>query len=297
MNQDATIADTLPTAETRGGCSLQRLVMPDVVSFSGGQTSGLMLWRLRHKENLIVLFCNTGKEHAKTLDFVRDVEANWGIEIVWLEYCRKDDKPSFRVVTYDTASRNGEPFDELMGTLNRVPNVCLRACSSRLKDRVMKRYLKAMGYETWHSYVGIRADEAHRTTEILAQSPNYITQHFPLVDEGVTKEQVNDWWDAQPFKLNIPNHKGNCDLCFLKAKWKLLSIMRENPDSAAWWISWEKKMASKGITGEGTRWRYGTSYESMLADATHPELPLDFSEEDIPCSCAAGAARDDEQEA
>jgi len=26
MNQDATIADTLPTAETRGGCSLQRLV-------------------------------------------------------------------------------------------------------------------------------------------------------------------------------------------------------------------------------------------------------------------------------
>ena len=120
------------------------------------------------------------------------------------------------------------------------------------------------------------------------------------VDDG---DQRLDWQYAQmhtfaqPFKLNIPNHKGNCDLCFLKAKWKLLSIMRENPSSAAWWINWEKKMAANGITGEGTRWKYGTSYESMLADATHPELPLDFSEEDIPCSCAAGAARDDEEDA
>ena len=203
------------------------------------------------------------------------------------------------MVDYKTAARRMDartPFDEMLEWGGTLPNVLGRGCSGQLKVRTMKRYLLAQGLETWTSHIGIRADESHRTLEVLAACPKYITAKFPLNEAGVTYKMVNDWWDAQPFKLNIPNHKGNCDLCFLKAKWKRLSIMREEPESAAWWIGWEKKVESRMIAAgkptAGARWIDGVSYEGLLAESQHPEF--DFTEQDIPCSCAVGGYRDDE---
>jgi 3'-phosphoadenosine 5'-phosphosulfate sulfotransferase (PAPS reductase)/FAD synthetase len=44
-----------------------------------------------------VVFCNTGKEMQQTLDFVKDCQENWGIDIDWLELYEIDNngyKPS-----------------------------------------------------------------------------------------------------------------------------------------------------------------------------------------------------------
>jgi len=63
-----------------------------VINFSGGRTSALMLWMIIQAhggtlpDNYIVVFQNTGMERPETLDFVRDVGNNWGVDIVWLEY-------------------------------------------------------------------------------------------------------------------------------------------------------------------------------------------------------------------
>lgn len=270
-----------------------------IISFSGGQTSGYMLRRLMDEagadfdKKYAVVFNNTGREYDETLDFVNDVATNWGIKITWLEYCRVMGQHSFRVVDYDTAARRHDrgPFDEMLEWAGALPNVRGRGCSGQLKVRTTRRYLQSLDMAEWHTYVGIRADEAHRTLEILAACPKYITAHFPLVDAGITKADVDGWWDKQPFKLNIPNHKGNCDLCFLKARWKRLAIIKEDPDAAKWWIDWEKKMAAKGVTGDGARWMAGKSYEGLLAEAQHPEF--DFSEQDVPCSCQVGGYRDE----
>lgn len=74
---------------------------PALISFSGGRTSGYMLWQtLRRAEldgfppgalwpNVHVTFANTGREDDRTLDFVRDCEMNWGIKIHWLQYRRR----------------------------------------------------------------------------------------------------------------------------------------------------------------------------------------------------------------
>jgi 3'-phosphoadenosine 5'-phosphosulfate sulfotransferase (PAPS reductase)/FAD synthetase len=279
-------------------------ISPLIVSFSGGQTSGYMLRVLIDqigKENLTVCFANTGKEHDATLDFVRDVETHWRIPVTWLEYCRRHNEHSWRVVNYETAARRNDartPFDEMLEWGGTLPNVRGRGCSGQLKVRTIKRYLLAQGVETWTSYVGIRADESHRTLEVLSSCPKYITPKFPLNEMGVTYEMVNAFWDAQPFKLNIPNHKGNCDLCFLKAKWKRLSIMREEPASANWWIGWERKMKARmeaaGKPTAGAMWIDGVSYEGLLAESQHPEL--DFNEQDVPCSCAVGGYRDADDE-
>lgn len=282
---------------------MKHSINPNVVSFSFGQTSGYMLRKLMDEhgasfdQKFTVVFANTGKEHDATLDFGHEVETRWGVPIIWLEYCRKNDEHAWRVVNYETAARRFDkrtPFDELLEWTSCLPNVRRRGCSGQLKHRTAKRFLLANGMESWTDYIGIRHDEAHRATEIRAAAPKYISVQFPLIKWGVTKKMVNDFWDAQPFKLNIPNYQGNCDLCFLKARWKRISIMREEPAAANWWIGWERKMKARmeaaGKPTGGAMWIGGVSYEGLLAESQHPEF--DFSEPDIPCSCAVGGYRD-----
>jgi hypothetical protein len=274
------------------------------ISFSGGQTSGYLLRKLMDANpqtfdrDFAVDFANTGREFNQTLDFVRDVEMKWGVRINWLEYCRDKGEHSFRMVDYKTAARRNThgPFDEMLEWCTPLPNVAGRGCSGQLKVRTIRRFLQAIGLEEWHSYVGIRSDEAHRTLEVLAACPSYITPRFPLNEDGTTLAKVNKWWDAQPFKLNIGNHQGNCDLCFLKKRWKRVAIMREDPSCADWWIGWERKKVAAGVTHDGAQWITGKSYEGELADALHPEF--DFmdnadTEEEPACSCVVGGFREE----
>lgn len=63
-----------------------------VVSFSGGRTSGYLLWRILQANGgklppgVVVVFCNTGLEHELTYQFVKECGERWGVPIRWLEY-------------------------------------------------------------------------------------------------------------------------------------------------------------------------------------------------------------------
>ena len=127
-----------------------KITGPTCISFSGGRTSAYMLWRVlqAHKGGLppeaVVCFANTGKEDEATLRFVRDCEWRWGVPVVWLEYQQADDASSrWRVVDFDTASRNGEPFEAVIRQRNYLPNPVTRFCTSELKIRVMHKWLRA----------------------------------------------------------------------------------------------------------------------------------------------------------
>lgn len=302
--------------------------LPRVVSFSGGQTSGFMLRRLidaneDFRERFKVVFSNTGKEHNATLDFVHDVEKQWEIPIVWVEYDRissininPDLVPNgrikinllkqqannqeahwFKIVDYKTAARTTDkitPFDKMLEWAAALPNVRGRSCSAFLKMRTMEKYLRSIGVAKYYDYIGIRYDEIHRAHEIIINGDSHRRSPcFPLCDDKITKQDVDAFWNQNSFKLNIPNHMGNCDLCFLKAKWKRLAITRRNPDVAKWWADWESKFIQKGVTGEGARFRKDQSYQQLINEATHPELDLkDENDWDVPCSCAVGGYRD-----
>ena len=106
---------------------------PAVISFSGGRSSAYMLHEIlkahdfKLPDYVKVIFANTGKEMPQTLDFVKDVGLNWEVDIVWLEYTGKK---QFRQVTYETASRSGEPFAQLITDKNYLPNMMARLCTS-----------------------------------------------------------------------------------------------------------------------------------------------------------------------
>lgn len=191
---------------------------------SGGRSSALLLHRALQAngglpDGSIAMFCNTGKEEEATLEFVRDMSIHWGIPIVWLEY-----RPGsqFKVVTFETASRNGEPFEAIIAQRGGVlPNPRSRYCSSEMKTRTMHRYLRSLGWTEWETMLGIRADEPRRVAKFRF-NPHPETKdeyvRIPLADAFVSAQDVGEFWKAQPFDLQLPNIKGktmhgNCDLC------------------------------------------------------------------------------------
>ena len=91
-------------------------ILPDgnvLISLSGGRTSAYMLHQIVKSNGGIphrckVVFANTGREMPQTLDFVQEIGLKWNVEVTWIEYDRKDNKVCFKVVSHNTASRNGE---------------------------------------------------------------------------------------------------------------------------------------------------------------------------------------------
>lgn len=250
-----------------------------VLSFSGGRTSALMTIELLKDEkykNAVVIFANTGKENEATLKFVHQVSQFLNDRIIWVEY-NPDPAICFNVVTYETASRKGEPFAALIEKRKFCPNRVARFCTQELKIRPMKKYCKkVLQWEHWVNMVGIRYDEPHRyaKTNSVAKFEVFDVEH-PLVRWKITKPQVLAYWQKMPFDLQLKEHEGNCDVCFLKGKKKHQTIARETPQKFDWWIAQEQKVSGNFIK------RY--SY-SQLRDWVQKQPEFNFSDE-VQCFC------------
>ena len=266
-----------------------KIIEPTCISFSGGRTSAYMLYKILEAHDMslpdeaIVCFANTGKEDEATLKFVHDCSVNWGVEIHWVEYRNAD--PAFERVTFETASRNGEPFEALIHKRQYLPNPVTRFCTSELKIRTIHKYLKSLGWDhnEQMDWVGMRADEQRRAAKIADKS------RIPLVTAGVTKETVGQFWRSQPFDLGLPNMNGvtmhgNCDLCFLKGGAQVLSLIQEKPERAVWWTKMEAlALASKpsGAVFRSDR----PSYAEMVKFSASQMDMFDANEEAIACFC------------
>ena len=47
----------------------------------------------------------------------------------------------------------------------------------------------------------------------------------------IDKQDVNDFWEEQPFRLELEEHQGNCVSCWKKSYKKLLLLAQENPEN------------------------------------------------------------------
>ena len=211
-----------------------------LITFSGGRTSAFMATLInelpQYKDyNKLFLFANTGKELPETLDFINRCATEFDIDIEWLEAWVKDGKGNgtdYRIVSYENASRKGEPFEDVIKKYG-LPSKLWRHCTRELKDKPIHKYAKEyFKGEKYVTALGIRADEKHR----LAKKKNYI---YPLAEMNVDEEFVRNWWSRQSFDLGIKDYEGNCDLCFLKSKRKKLTLLLEKPELAEWWNNME----------------------------------------------------------
>lgn len=228
-------------------------VMPRlyVMMFSGGRTSAVLAKHIKSNpdkyQNVIYVFLNTGKEVEKTLQFVDRCDKEWSLNVVWLEAKVIDEKgkgTTYKIVDFETASRNGEPFEAMLKKYP-LPNNMASNCTRELKQRPIDAYLRD-NYKDYEliRIIGIRADEAHRKS-IHAEAENII---YPLCDEIPFNERmVRMFWEKQSFDLGLKDYEGNCDLCFKKSLKKRLTIIKQNPDSAKWWLEMEQKYSSEEV--------------------------------------------------
>lgn len=229
-----------------------RLIGPALISFSGGRTSAYMLWRILQAHggtlppDVVVCFANTGREMPATLQFVADCASHWQVPIHWLEYRR--DPETGRVWTEEvgpnSASRNGEPFRQMIPAKRILPNATTRFCTTELKIRTIKRFvLERLRWPHWVNAVGLRADEPARVQTLLrnneAARERWRTV-APLAEAGVDKAEVLAFWRAQPFDLGLRGAwEGNCDGCYLKRKAAILRMIQDHPERMAWWAEME----------------------------------------------------------
>lgn len=214
--------------------------IPFMISFSGGRTSAYMTYILLQNEfiktNSVVCFANTGKENEATLQFVKDCQDHWDIEIVWLEY---DLETKYRIVNFETANREGKPFADLISKRNYLPNVVTRFCTQDLKIRLFKYYMQDLGFKHWTNIIGIRYDEPRRYYKLINNSKERWNNYMPLFDLKITKKDISCFWNNMNFQLKIKDYEGNCDLCFLKSIKKKKEIIRNSPEKVEWWIKQE----------------------------------------------------------
>lgn len=273
--------------------------LPAVVSFSGGRTSGYMLRKILdakggQPEGLKICFQNTGLEHEATLLFVKECGERWDIKINWLEYYMNEDGDhDWKEVDFETASRNGEPFTDIINKYQKLPNPIARFCTGQLKVRTQKRYLVTVeGFQDgWSAAIGLRADEPHRANRIVADS-KYEDICCPLYDAGATEADVLDFWAKQDFDLELPtvgNMAGNCVGCFLKAGVRIESLMRTMPEHFDWWIDIEAASADlEGIRPSGQVFRKDRpSYANIMKQTKAQGMLFDLNAPDdtIDCFC------------
>lgn len=274
---------------------------PTCIKVSGGRTSGLMLRRVLDSngglpEGSLAIFNNTGKEREESLEFVNELSVNWGVPIVWLEYLRG---PSFKVVSFETANRDGAPFEALIRQRieegeGGLPNAVNRYCSSEMKTRTTIRYLRSIGWTEWDTFVGYRADEPLRYVKLRANPHPETKDEFlsaPLATAGVSKHDVAAFWKKQPFDLRLPNvngqtYEGNCDLCFMKHPNVVRGLIAAKPKSAVWWIKQEDYAKSKGRTTGAV---FADDRASIAQMAANVRDQYDFAAHDdyfmLSCTC------------
>lgn len=200
------------------------------ISFSGGETSALMTllllrkWRDRFQD-VQVVFANTGQEREETLEFVQQCDRAFGFGVVWVEaniHPTKGQGTTHRVVSYETASREGEPFEAYIAK-HGIPNQSHPKCTTELKTNPMHSYSKSQGWKKYVTAIGIRSDEMSRVR-------NDKKLVYPLAQWApITKDHVNAFWERQPFRLNLMGYQGNCKWCWKKSNKKLMAVMQDNP--------------------------------------------------------------------
>lgn len=262
---------------------------PLIVSFSGGQTSAYMTYKMMNEHcpqmdeyEPYILFANTGCEHPKTLEFVRNCERKFGWNVIWLEAVIREGYrvgTTYQEVSFATAALDGVPYEAMIAKYG-IPNTMFPHCTRELKQRPIEAWCREnLGTAHPLTAIGIRTDETRRVSKTQS---NII---YPLIDWFPSdKQDVNDFWERMPFSLGLPPHLGNCVWCWKKSNTKLLAAMSDIPEAFDFPARMEKEY---GIDRRGkpvTFFRQHRSTEDLrkmlLETGVPPEQMLDTS----PCS-------------
>lgn len=109
----------------------------------------------------------------------------------------------------------------------------------------------------------------------------------------MTIADIAAFWDAQPFRLELPTPNGktlagNCDLCFLKGANQVRTLIAEKPERAIWWARMEALALALTLASKpsGAVFRIDRpSYQAMMDNARDQSDAFGYEDESIACFC------------
>jgi len=216
--------------------SMLHYEMPDAeqnhtVSFSGGRTSAYLVYEIEKRVKNLgwkveYVFMDTGAEHPKTYQFIRDAVDHFKIDLTCLRMdtqieMGKGVRPE--VIGVGEIGPNLLAFSRLVKKYG-TPSLITPWCTARMKVDIVDKYRnKKYGKGNYVTWLGIRADETRRCGK---------NRHFRYLAEisDFTKMDVIRWWSKMPFDLQIEEHLGNCVFCIKKGPGKLALAARDSPE-------------------------------------------------------------------
>ena len=251
-----------------------------LINFSGGRTSAVMtklcLEKYKDVYEYVVVFANTGLEHEATLEYIKKCDDQLGFGTIWIEAVTTPEEGvgiRHKIVDFESASRKGEPLEEIVKKYG-IPNAAGRPfCTPYLKTNAVRAFARdGLGWKSKKSYftaIGIRADEMDRMSSKLIEE-GYV---YPLADAGWTKNRVLDECASWDFDLELPDEKyGNCVGCIKKSLRMLMSTAKEAPEYFDFFREMERKygkVRAKNVDelGEKTFFRDNTSTDELIERA------------------------------
>lgn len=228
-----------------------------IVSFSGGRTSAFLVYLMEQKRinegwPVEYVFFDTGAEHPKTYEFIKNVVKHWEIDLICLQaVINPEHGKGIRAKRVPIESMS---FDlSLMQKLvNKYGNFTINRpmCTTRMKTDVLNAYCREhFSKDSFENWIGIRADEPRRlpkpqNIDLIDGMPkprwhgNFKINYLASISD-FTKQDILDWWKQQPFDLEIPEHLGNCVFCIKKGVNKTALAARDEPEL---WEEWRKAM-------------------------------------------------------
>lgn len=254
--------------------------MQHIVSFSGGRTSAYLVYLMEKKRKsgevdaVDYIFMDTGAEHPKTYEFVKNCVEHFEIDLTCLRTKVNPERgvgTTYNVVSIDDCRCDLKPWRDYASKYG-VPQVPFADCTKELKITPYEKYVKDHyekgEYTTW---LGIRADEPKRLTP--KEGIKYLADisHFD-------KQDIFNWWQRQPFDLEIESEwLGNCVFCLKKGISRIALAARDEPELAK---AWSEMISDPALPMKPSKtlpnthmYRGGTSMDDIIATFSDYERP------------------------
>lgn len=233
--------------------------MKNVVSLSGGRTSAYLAHLMKEQDpETEFIFMDTGAEHPKTYEFIRNIIKHWKIKLTCLRVIPNPEmnKPStYEILSATQIGPDLEPWKRMLRKYGH-PYVGGAFCTDRMKTVPFIKYCdERFGRGNYTTWLGMRIDEPKRIT------PKPGIRYLAEISD-FEKQDVIDWWRDQPFDLEIQEHLGNCVFCIKKSIQKVALAAKDEPELAANFIH---TLQSFDVKPDKVMYRSNNSLEQVIA--------------------------------
>jgi hypothetical protein len=209
--------------------------MKHIVSFSGGRTSAYLVHLMEQKRindgwDVDYVFMDTGAEHPKTYEFVKNVVEHFGIDLKCIR-ARVSQEKGVGVVPVEIGIEDigwdMTTWTDMVRKYGVPYNPSGAFCTDRMKTTPFSKFCNARyGKDNYTTWLGIRLDEKRRLKP--RKGYRYLAEISPMA-----KEQIVGWWSDMPFDLQIDEWLGNCVFCIKKGINKVAVAIKQEPELAA----------------------------------------------------------------